>query len=72
MPEPLRVYLEFEASGDPITGTVTSGNERRPFTGWLGLIAGLENAVGGWQRHWGPGPAAASAESAAEGEKRTT
>ena len=46
MAEPLRVYLEFEGSEDPIAGTVTSGQERRPFTGWLGLLAGLENAIG--------------------------
>jgi hypothetical protein len=46
MEEPLRVQLEFEDSDDPIVGTVTAGDERRPFTGWLGLIAGLENAIG--------------------------
>jgi hypothetical protein len=50
MEKPLRVQLEFEASEDPIAGTVTAGDERRPFTGWLGLIAGLEHAIGERQR----------------------
>jgi hypothetical protein len=49
MSDPLRVCVDFDARGDPIAGTVTTGAEQRPFTGWLGLIAGLENAIEGWQ-----------------------
>jgi hypothetical protein len=46
MGDPLRVYVDFDAVGDPIAGTVTTGVQRRAFTGWLGLIAGLEKAIG--------------------------
>jgi hypothetical protein len=46
MSEPLRVCVDFDIGGDPIVGTVTAGAEQRPFTGWLGLIAGLQNAIG--------------------------
>jgi hypothetical protein len=43
--EPLRVGVEFDATNDPIAGWLTSDGERRPFTGWLGLISGLERAI---------------------------
>jgi hypothetical protein len=46
MSDSLRVYVDFDAGGDPIAGTVTTGVEQRAFTGWLGLIAGLQNAIG--------------------------
>jgi hypothetical protein len=49
MREPLRVQLEFDESADPIAGTMTAGREQRPFTGWLGLMAGLQHAIGGWE-----------------------
>jgi hypothetical protein len=50
MHQPLRVQLEFDESADPIAGTLTAGRERRPFTGWLGLMAELQDAIGGSQR----------------------
>jgi hypothetical protein len=43
--EPLRVGVEFDATNDPIAGWLTDGTERRPFTGWLGLISALERAI---------------------------
>jgi hypothetical protein len=46
MSDPLRVYVDFDAGRDPIAGTVTTAVEQRAFTGWLGLIAGLEKAIG--------------------------
>jgi hypothetical protein len=49
MYEPLRVSVEFDTGGHPIAGRLTTREGQRPFTGWLGLIAGLENAIGGWQ-----------------------
>ncbi len=54
MREPLRVQLEFDESADPIAGTVTAGREQRPFTGWLGLMAGLEHAIGGREQPHDP------------------
>ena len=42
----MRVGVEFDATNDPIAGWLTSGAERRPFTGWLGLISALEQAIG--------------------------
>lgn len=45
MTEPLRVCLEFDATDDPIAGSVSAGAEQRPFTGWLGLISALEHAI---------------------------
>jgi hypothetical protein len=50
MREPLRVYVEFDRDGDPIAGTLNAGAGQQPFTGWLGLISGLEKAVGNWHR----------------------
>jgi hypothetical protein len=61
----LRVQLDFDESADPIAGTVTAGREQRPFTGWLGLIAGLEHAIGGWERRE-PGEAANGLEGEPE------
>jgi hypothetical protein len=49
--ESLRVCVEFEPGADPIGGRLSWGNGDRPFTGWLGLIAALENAISGpWDR----------------------
>jgi hypothetical protein len=45
MTGPLRVGVEFDATTDPIAGWLTNGSERRPFTGWLGLISTLERAI---------------------------
>jgi hypothetical protein len=45
--ESIRVCVEFEPGADPIGGRLSWGNGERPFTGWLGLIAALENAISG-------------------------
>jgi len=42
---PLRVFVEFDATDDPIAGSLSAGDEQRPFTGWLGLISALERAI---------------------------
>ena len=42
---PLRVCVEFDATDDPIAGCLSTGEEQRPFTGWLGLISALERAI---------------------------
>jgi hypothetical protein len=58
MNEPLRVQLEFDAARDAMAGTLSSGSDRQRFSGWLGLMAALENAVGRWQGR--PGEVAAA------------
>ncbi|MGN6866877.1 MAG: hypothetical protein ACTHMY_00580 [Solirubrobacteraceae bacterium] len=45
MTERLHVGVDFDATEDPIAGWLTNGAERRPFTGWLGLISALEHAI---------------------------
>jgi hypothetical protein len=42
---PLRVCVDFESAQDPIAGTLSIGDDQRSFTGWLGLISGLQRAV---------------------------
>ena len=43
--EPTRVTLELEAATDPIGGSFqAAGHPRRAFTGWLQLVALLEEA----------------------------
>ena len=43
----LRVSIDFEMRGDPIAGTISSEGVQQPFTGWLGLMSGLQRAVDG-------------------------
>jgi hypothetical protein len=40
------VYVDFDKRVDPIAGRLSTEAEERPFTGWLGLIAALESAIG--------------------------
>jgi hypothetical protein len=41
-----RVTIDLTATGDPIAGQLTAeGRAPRPFTGWLQLISGLQEAV---------------------------
>lgn len=47
MNESHRVWVEFDTGEDPIGGRLSCGDDERPFTGWLGLIAALESAVAG-------------------------
>lgn len=54
----LQVSVEFDEARDPIAGTLTVGGAQRPFTGWLGLIAALEEAIAG--RAGDPLPASAA------------
>jgi hypothetical protein len=45
-PTPTRITLELELEGDRIAGHVLSGDgSKRPFAGWLGLAAALENVI---------------------------
>jgi hypothetical protein len=53
MPEPLHVHVEFDGSADPIAGTLTAGEKQLAFTGWLGLMAELQNAIGSWNQRAG-------------------
>jgi hypothetical protein len=39
------VSVEFEMPVEPIAGTLSVDGERYPFTGWLGLMSGLQRAV---------------------------
>lgn len=50
MTEPLRVCVEFDATDDPIAGRLSTGEEQRAFTGWLGLISALERAINAGRR----------------------
>jgi hypothetical protein len=45
MSKPLRVRIEFETPGDPIAGTLFVDGAQQSFTGWLGLMSGLQRAV---------------------------
>jgi hypothetical protein len=45
-PQTLRVTLEFEQGADPPRGRLLAGQAIYPFTGWLGLAAALERALG--------------------------
>lgn len=45
----LHIELDFDVDGDSIAGTLTCADKRRAFAGWLGLIVGLEQAIGGWR-----------------------
>jgi hypothetical protein len=45
-PQTLRVTLEFEQGADPPRGRLLAGQAIYPFTGWLGLAAALEHALG--------------------------
>lgn len=39
----IAVRLELDRDAEPITGTLTQGDEEaRPFTGWLGLTDAIE------------------------------
>jgi hypothetical protein len=41
-----RVTIDLTATGDPIAGHVTAeGRAPRPFTGWLALMSGLQEAL---------------------------
>jgi hypothetical protein len=64
MPEPLRVCVELDPGGDAIAGTLWTGQGQQPFTGWLGLISGLENAITGWHQHTAGAGFAGAGESA--------
>lgn len=41
-----RVTIDLTATGDPIAGQLSAGDRApRPFTGWLQLMSGLQEAV---------------------------
>ena len=46
MDESLRIEVAFETTEDPIAGSLRKDGAERRFTGWLGLIAGLQEAAG--------------------------
>ena len=48
--QPLGVYVEFDTGGEPIAGRLETSEGQQPFTGWLGLISGLERAIGAWHQ----------------------
>jgi hypothetical protein len=43
-----RITLEFDPGQEPISGRVLDRNEQgQPFSGWMGLVAALQEALGG-------------------------
>lgn len=51
MPAPHRITLEIDSDQAPIRGQLhASGKLTRPFTGWISLLAALEQAIGPDQR----------------------
>jgi hypothetical protein len=51
-PTPLTVSVE--SAGTPITGRVLVGGQpERPFTGWVGLVAALDDAIRALQQRNG-------------------
>jgi hypothetical protein len=46
MQEPLRIQLDLDPGEGPIAGRLISDEGEFRFTGWLGLIAGLQGAIG--------------------------
>jgi hypothetical protein len=49
----LSVSVVFDTSTDPIGGRMSSDGGERPFTGWLGLISGLEHTLEEWHENRG-------------------
>jgi hypothetical protein len=44
--EPLRIVIELHVDGDEMSGHAgDESGERRPFNGWLGLIAALDRLI---------------------------
>jgi hypothetical protein len=44
-PRTIEVHIELNAAGDPVAGTIGTGDgPSRPFLGWVELIAALDAA----------------------------
>jgi hypothetical protein len=41
----IEANLELRLDGESFTGTVTTGDESAPFTGWLGLMSVVESLL---------------------------
>jgi hypothetical protein len=42
-----RIVLDVKAGGPPISGRITNGPRATQFTGWIGLLSALEEAIAG-------------------------
>ena len=45
--EPLRVEISIETVSEagPLSGVILANGDRRPFSGWMGLILGLDTVI---------------------------